>query len=223
MTSQSNAPIELRPSRSATVLRRWQPVLDDQVDDAATLVAQAQERVHEIAAKVAAPSEDVRGHLELSILPGAALYLESRARFGQSRALALARACFTASAERQSRPFHLLDRTPWLFPILRRWGRKLMQRSFSEPAFGMRWIEDSPQRVRFDMTRCLYLDTLTALGIPELTVEYCHGDEVLYGGLRHLEFVRAGTLAQGCATCDFCFQRRPGRDRRTVSGGTTTT
>lgn len=216
MTTQSNAPAELRLSRSAKVLRRWQPVLDDQVDDAAALVAQAQERVHEIAARVAVPSEDVREALELSILPGAALYLESRARLGQDRALALARACFTASAERQSRPFHLLDRTPWLFPILRRWGRTLIRRSFSEPAYGMRWIEDSPRRLRFDMTRCFYLDTLTALGIPELTVEYCHGDEVLYGGLRHLEFVRAGTLAQGCAACDFCFERRPGGDRRSV-------
>jgi hypothetical protein len=215
MNSPSGAPIELRLSRSAKELRRWQPVLNDQVDDAATLVAGAQRRVHEIATRVAVPSEDARGHLENSILPGAALYLESRSRFGPDRALALARACFTASAERQARPFHLIDRTPWLFPILRRWGKQMLQRSFSEPAFGMRWIEDSPQRVRFDMTRCFYLDTLTTLGIPELTGEYCHGDEVLYGHLQHLEFVRSGTLAQGCDVCDFCFDRRAGGVRRT--------
>jgi L-2-amino-thiazoline-4-carboxylic acid hydrolase len=72
----------------------------------------------------------------------------------------------------------------------------VIQRDFSPPAFGVRWIEDSGLRVQFDMTRCYYLGTLTTLGIPELTGLYCHGDEVMYGGLNHLRFVRAGTLAQ---------------------------
>ena len=93
-----------------------------------------------------------------------------------------------------------------------------MRRDFSPPAFGVRWIEDSAQRVRFDMTRCYYLDTLTTLGIPELTGLYCRGDEVMYGGLDHLRFVRSGTLAQGCDRCDFCFERRPADRPRSVQG-----
>lgn len=72
--------------------------------------------------------------------------------------------------------------------------------------------------MRFDMTRCYYLHTLTTLGIPEVTGLFCHGDEVMYGGLGHLRFVRAGTLAQGCDRCDFCFERRPAGARRSVQG-----
>jgi hypothetical protein len=213
MTRLTESP-RLRLSRSTNKLGRWQPVLVGRVDDAAEVIAAAQRRVPDLAAKVAVPSNADRGPLEGSILPGAALYLELRSRFGQDRALALVRACITATGERRARPFHLLDRTPWLFPIFRRWGKRMMERAMSPPTWGMRWIEASPQRLQFEITRCFYLDTLTALGIPELTAEYCHGDEVIFGHLRHLEFVRAGTLAQGCEVCDFCFERPAGGQRR---------
>ncbi len=43
----------------------------------------------------------------------------------------------------------------------------MMERALSRPTWGTRWIEDSPRRLRFEITRCFYLDTLTALGIPE--------------------------------------------------------
>ncbi len=120
--------------------------------------------------------------------------------------------------ERGARVLHLLDRTPWLFPVFCPSGRRIMRRDFSPSAFGVRRAEDSAQRLRLDMTRCYYLDTLTTLGIPELTGLYCHGDEVMYGGLGHIRFVRAGTLAQGCDRCDFCFERRPTGGQRSVQG-----
>jgi hypothetical protein len=207
-----------RSSRMAKVLRRWEPVLGGQLDGAATVLASAQRRIPGLAARLTVPSKGARGHLERAILPGAAVYLELSDRFGQDRARKLTATCLDAGAERRARVLRLLDRTPWLFPVYRRSGRRMMRRDFSPPAFGVRWIEDSAQRVRFDMTRCYYLDTLTTLGIPELTGLYCHGDEVVYGGLSHLRFARMGTLAQGCDRCDFCFERRPPRGQRSVQG-----
>jgi hypothetical protein len=201
----------------AKVLRRWEPVLGGQLDDAATVLASAQRRIPGLIPRLTVPSSAARGHLE-GILPVAALYLELGDRFGQDRARKLTAACLDAGAERRARVLRLLDRTPWLFPVFRRAGRRMMRRDFSPPAFGVRWIEDSAQRMRFDMTRCYYLHTLTTLGIPEVTGLFCHGDEVMYGGLGHLRFVRAGTLAQGSDRCDFCFERRPAGARRSVPG-----
>jgi len=206
-----------RSPRMAKVLRRWEPVLGGQLDDAATMLASAQRRIPGLIPRLTVPSKAARGHLE-GILPGAAVYLELSDRFGQDRARKLTATCLDAEAERRARVLRLLDRTPWLFPVYRRSGRRMLQRNFSPPAFGVRWLEDSAQQVRFDMTRCYYLDTLTTLGIPELTGLYCHGDEVAYGGLNHLRFVRAGTLAQGCDRCDFCFERRPAGRQRSVQG-----
>ena len=207
-----------RSSRMAKVLRRWEPVLGGQLDGAASVLASAQRRIPGLIARLTVPSKAARGHLERAILPGAVVYLELSGRFGQDRARKLTATCLDSDAERGARVLHLLDRTPWLFPVLRRSGRRMMRRDFSPPAFGVRWAEDSAQRMRFDMTRCYYLDTLTTLGIPELTGLYCHGDEVMYGGLGHLRFVRSGTLAQGCDRCDFCFERRPPGEQRSLPG-----
>jgi hypothetical protein len=202
----------------AKVLRRCELVLGGQLDDAATVLASAQRRIPDMIPRLTVPSKGARGHLERAILPVAAVYLELSDRFGQDRARKLTATCLDAGAERGARVLRLLDRTPLLFPVFRRSGRRMMRRNFSPPTFGVRWIEDSAQRVRFDMTRCYYLDTLTTLGIPELTGLFCHADEVMYGGLDHLRFVRAGTLAQGCDRCDFCFERRPAGAQRSVPG-----
>ena len=212
-------PDRLRPrsSRMAKVLRRCEPVLGGQFDGAATVLANAQRRIPGLILRLNVPSKSARAHLE-GILPVAAVYQELSDRFGRDRARKLTAACLDAGAERRARVLRLLDRTPWLFPVFRRSGRRVMQRNFSPPAFGVRWIEDSAQRVQFDMTRCYYLDTLTTLGIPELTGLFCHGDEVMYGGLDRLRFGRAGTLAQGCDRCDFCFERRPAARQRPLQG-----
>jgi len=207
-----------RSSRMAKALRRWEPVLDGQLDGAATVLASAHRRIPGLIPRLTVPSKGARGHLERAILPGAAVYLELSDRFGQDRARKLTATCVTSGVERRARVLRLLDRTPWLFLVFRRSARRVIQRDFSPPAFGVRWIEDSGLRVQFDMTRCYYLGTLTTLGIPELTGLYCHGDEVMYGGLNHLRFVRAGTLAQGCDRCDFCFERRPVCGQRSVQG-----
>jgi L-2-amino-thiazoline-4-carboxylic acid hydrolase-like protein len=188
------------------------------LDRAPAMPARDDWRIPGLIPRLTVPSKAARGHLERAILPGAAAYLELRDRFGQDRARKLTATCFASGAGRRARVLRLVDRTPWLFPVLRRSGRRMIQRDFSPPAFGVRCVEDSAQRVRFDMTRCYYLDTLTTLGIPELTGLYCHGDEVMYGGLNHLRFVRAGTLAQGCDRCDFCFERRPAGRQRSVQG-----
>jgi hypothetical protein len=209
MTSLQQSP-PLRSSPSAKVLAGWQSVLIGGVEDASDIIAAAQRRVPDLAAEVAVQSRADRWMLERGYLPGAALYLELRSRYGQDRALALVRACFTADDERSARPWRLLDRTPWFFPIFR-WSFKLMSsRFYARPAWDLRWIEDSPQRLRFDVTRCFALDTFTALGIPELTAVVCLTDVVMSANARHLEFVRTGTLAQGCEVCDFCYERRDG-------------
>ena len=169
----------------AKVLRRCEPVLRGQLDGAATVLASAQRRIPGLIPRLTVPSKGARGHLE-GILPAAAVYLELSDRFGQDRARELTATCLDAGAERRARVLRLLDRTPWLFPVLRRRGRRMMRATSPPPAFEVRWAEDSAQRMRFDMTRCDHLYTSTTLGIPELTGLFCHGDEVMYGGLDHL-------------------------------------
>ncbi len=186
-------------------------MLADQVDDVQQRLSGAQRRLPTLATRVTAPSSFCRGSLESLILPGAALYLELRDRVGRERALSLTGACLAADAERAARVLRRLDRTPWLFPVIRCFTFRRMRRVYVPPAWEARVLEDTPRRVRFDITRCYFLDTLTTLGVPELTASYCHNDDLLWGDLRHIEFRRAGTLGLGHDRCDFCYTRRETR------------
>ena len=191
------------------MLRRWRGTLAERAADAGQRTAGARRRLPVLAAQVSAPTLACRRSLEGFILPGAALYLELRERTDQGQALAVTGACIASDAQRAARVLRLVDRTPWLLPLLR-FARKHRGDSRVPPAWESTVLEDTPERVQFEITRCYYLDTLTALGIPELTACYCHNDDVTWGGLRHLEFRREGTLALGSDRCDFCFQRRSG-------------
>ena len=58
------------------------------------------------------------------------------------------------------------------------------------------------------MTRCFYLNTLTAYGTPELTASFCKSDEVMAELLPpSIRFVRPHTLGRGDALCDFQYCR----------------
>jgi hypothetical protein len=204
-----------RLSRSEKVLRRWRPVLTQHTDGADQLLSVAHRRLPDLAAKVTAPSTFCRGLLEEAILPGAALYLELLDHVDPDRALSLCGVCIGADAERRARARRMFDRTPWLFPIFRRMMRWGVRHAYIPPAWEAQMLEDTPQRVRVDITRCYYLDTLTTLKIPELTARYCTNDDIIWGHLQHIEFRRTGTLGYGNDKCDFCYQRRerasPGR------------
>ena len=69
-------------------------------------------------------------------------------------------------------------------------------------------VENSDERVAFDITRCYYLNTLTAFKAPELTASFCKGDDVmaeLYPA--SIRFERAHTLGRGDQVCDFQYCR----------------
>jgi hypothetical protein len=63
-------------------------------------------------------------------------------------------------------------------------------------------------RYAFDIIGCIYLETLTAYGAPELTAVFCRVDDRLAGLLpAGIRWERRGTLGTGQACCDFCWLR----------------
>ena len=49
--------------------------------------------------------------------------------------------------------------------------------------------------------------TFAKLGAPELCQLFCRNDQVCYGDLDGIRFVRTGTLAKGASRCDFLIER----------------
>lgn len=94
-------------------------------------------------------------------------------------------------------------------------GRRLFLR-YLEPAVGaifpapgwkMTWVERSPQRVAFDITRCYTLDVLHRLDAAPVAAAYCAVDQAINASLSpQMHFSRIGALATGSSRCDFCFE-----------------
>lgn len=147
----------------------------------------------------------LRWHLAGYLLPGVAVYRTLQTR-GQPAPLAaqevgglLARDALPRR-RRLQRTFH----TRGSYPLLAAAVRLLSPIMFPAPGWRIVWLEVSRDRVAFDIDRCYYLATLTALDAAELLPHYCHVDDILYDNLSpSIVWARTGTLAAGCDRCDF--------------------
>lgn len=78
-------------------------------------------------------------------------------------------------------------------------------------AYRMEVLEESADRLDFDVTRCRYAEMYRALGIPELgALLSCNRDFALIQGFNpEVELTRTQTIMEGASHCDFRFVRRP--------------
>jgi hypothetical protein len=175
----------------------------------AAIAAATEPIYHRLVAETPAPGEAALGHhLNQNILPGLAIYRALReSGLEEKEALASVDRAFEVLSRRSRRTMEWIGRIPFLFPILRR-SIKLVMRAYPPSGWDTTWLELGPDRIRFDMTRCYYLDTLRGLGSPELTASFCRIDDLIYQGVSPaFAWRRTRTLARGDDRCDFCFER----------------
>ncbi len=75
-------------------------------------------------------------------------------------------------------------------------------------------LEQSPDRLSFNVTRCRYAEMYHALGLADLGSSLsCERDYALIQGFNpEIELTRTQTIMQGAPCCDFRFRRRePGK------------
>ena len=70
-------------------------------------------------------------------------------------------------------------------------------------------IENSPDRLEFDVTRCLYAEMYRALGLEALggTLSCCRDFALIEGFNPEATLARTQTLMEGATHCDFRFRR----------------
>lgn len=152
----------------------------------------------------------LRTHLTYQILPGLALYQilkEDATQRGAEPATALAEA--SKAIERMdvlARWLPLLQRVPFAFWFFRS-ITPLTLLLFPPAGWDIEMVEDSAQRIAFNVRRCFYVDVLTAYGAPELTASFCRLDDVAYAALPPgIRWERSTTIGRGGAACDFCWR-----------------
>ncbi len=77
-------------------------------------------------------------------------------------------------------------------------------------ALDIEMLEQSPDRLSFNVTRCRYAEMYQALGLADLGSSLsCERDYALIQGFNpEIELTRSQTIMQGAPCCDFRFRRR---------------
>jgi hypothetical protein len=198
----------LRAPRRMPHTALWRRALTEKRGEAeaARLLARAQTRYDELyAERPRPPSRALRFHIERSILPGLALY-EALLEEGDDRQAALAEmeSLMTPSLAGLRWLMPILGRLPDPFATFRRIVPPVVRFGFPPEGWAIEPVEDSQDCIAFDIHRCVYLDTLTSYGAPELTPVYCGGDDTLFEALPpSITWERTMTLGRGDDRCDF--------------------
>ena len=76
-----------------------------------------------------------------------------------------------------------------------------------------RYIEDLPEYLCFDVTRCDYAALYKKLGFEDIGTAFsCSRDPAFIKGFDDsFEFIRTKTLMEGGDCCDFCYRKIKGR------------
>jgi hypothetical protein len=191
----------------------WQSVLARRygAEKSQQLMAVVRQRRTELTAATTLPqNQALRWHLTENILPGLALYQVLLQVHGGDQTAALAEvdeAMRTWTLAKNRARFALLKLMPAPFSVFKLVFAQTMKK-FPAEGWETTYVENSADRVAFNMTRCFYLNTLTAYGAPELTPSFCKNDEVMAELFPpSLRFVRPHTLGRGDALCDFQYCR----------------
>jgi hypothetical protein len=202
-----------RQRRETPGLHGWRKVLARRhgLAEAQQLAAAVRQQHTAMVAETPPPANRaLRWHLKDKILPGLALYRVLLQTYGGDHQAALAevdeafRSAVLAKSRLVTAPLKAL---PDPFPLFKiAFGRVMA--GFPPKGWDIAYIENSQDQISFNITRCFYLNTLTALGAPELTASFCKTDEVMGECFpSSIRFVRLHTLGRGDEVCDFRYCR----------------
>lgn len=154
-------------------------------------------------------ARNVEGHL----LPKLALYKALLAEGeGREEALALVQdiAAEMMLEQPASRDGVAAAKGALPFARFRRSIHRDLRSIFDAEGFIVEWVEDSPQRVAFNITRCHMLEALAGFGASELAPVFCRLDDIMGRSLAPaIVWRRTSSLGEGGDKCDFCYE--PGR------------
>ncbi len=174
------------------------------------LIALAEARYDELFEGYARPaSRALRVHLERSLLPGLALYQTLLDQGDtQEEALAEMERLMASSVTGLTRTMAFLGRLPRPFAIFRLLEPWVVRLGFPAEGWEIEPVENSADCVAYNVRRCIYLDTLTSYGAPELTPVFCGGDDIMFPALApSITWERTMTMGRGGDRCDFRWVR----------------
>lgn len=148
-------------------------------------------------------------HIRRNILPGYACYRAMLdAGISSTEAVAFARTELLRSTERMAKLSKRLSTKKYTYGLFRIFMKTVLKYGYPKQGWTIVYLENNKQRIRFDITSCLYCEELQKRGALELWPAFCDTDVASYSPLApSVLFKRENTFALTGVKCDFCFEK----------------
>lgn len=119
------------------------------------------------------------------------------------------------SVEKNSKMFKKISRIPFILKIM---GILLPYLFNKGSGYGWKYkwhndISDNNQ-LKFECTQCIYQQIFKKYHMKELGPMFCHADDINYGHLDNITFIRRHTLCKDGKNCDFLFTRKQSKEAK---------
>ncbi len=152
-------------------------------------------------------SKVIEKHLRYFILPEIAFYRAMQINgIEKENAFRFLHSELQKPAKQSSRILGMFKILPYFFFIVKWIIKKSMAKVYPKTGWTTEWKEDNKKEFAMNIHSCLYLETFTNYGCPEICKASCDTDTATYGGLApKVIFLRTNTLAEGGDCCNFRF------------------
>lgn len=147
-----------------------------------------------------------------AIVPSIALHLSARdIGLPTDLSLDIIHNVAMQNAKAKARFMKVLKHVPGAFRLFRFFSPRILKRDYAKAGFEVEWIEESQNRIAFNIKKCLYVDLFRKYDCVEIGPIYCRIDDYWYEPLAPtIHWTRTGTLASGASCCDFRFLSKSG-------------
>ena len=168
-------------------------------------IIEAQRLYDDLCADHADESKAVQKHTRAMIYPSISLYVAlQHVGIEKEEALEFMDVCCSRLAEIRANDIRMLMQLPGLYRCAPAIFGYVASHRFGEAAGFRATFYPEQGKGRFDMTHCLYHEVCVREGCPELTVCFCHTDDVTCGNMHpKVCWHRAQTIGEGAEYCDF--------------------
>ena len=151
----------------------------------------------------------VGSHLRQNVLPGYACY-KALVNVGipQEQAIDFVELEMCKAVERLAKLCRYLSTKTYAFSVFKLALTLGMKFGYPKKGWTSQTIENSKNKVYFNITSCLYCEELKKRNALALCRAFCQTDHAAYDPLApSVIFERKGTLATTGVKCDFCFRK----------------
>ncbi len=177
-------------------------------DEAAALWTRAENRLDGMLPQLSSLSRGERPQVEQFVLPTCAIYFELADTFGNDEAFQMVDEFMAEYSANAAKAFRLIVALPGGRGFFMRVFGKVVPLGFGEKqGYVNDMHECTPNRIAYDVLACPYHRGFSQMDALELCQLFCRNDEICYGDLDGIRFVRTGTLAKGASCCDFLIEQ----------------